>query len=214
MTDDVLLENVADTLGRDKIEIELRVRSHINSGMLFIYGRTKPYWLKTNETISITGASSDYLQDLRSNFPDFMRLRMLRVSGSSDDKDGILEPFSEGRFRREYPDDTDTGTPERYIVLDRNTIQLHPRPNASLTLNVSYWYRPEFQTITDMPEEWHHVIMHYVLMMFDPEKWTSLFWSSLKDIIEEAKFSDDEDIEILQEGMITIIRDTSDDLYR
>jgi len=206
MTEQELLEGVATITKQNKDLIEKRVQIFTKSGQLYIYSKTHPYWIKSNN--SFTTASGDYQINLRDKFSDFMRLRFMWTSN------GRLAQWGENSFHRDFADDTATGEPNKYTNLDKNTVQLHPRADGVYTINVSYYYLPSFETMSETPEEWHHVLFHYVLMMFDPETWRAVFYDSLKDIVNEARFGEEEDIDIVPDSLDFSVYDVADDLRR
>jgi hypothetical protein len=206
MTDPELLETVASVLGKTKTLIRKQVGLYKKNGMLYIYGKTMFFWIREQETISLT--SGDYLIDVRDKFDDFMRVRFMWTSN------GLLESVPEDRFRRNFPDDTGTGEPNKYMFVSPHVFQLHPRSSGSFTLNCSYYYKPRFDSIRDMPEEWHHVIMNYILMMFDVDKYGSIFYDSLRSLVDNAKPSVEEDFEFLPEDLQAEIPNQQDTLKR
>jgi len=206
MTDPELLETVASILGKTKTLIEKQVELYKKNGMMYIYGKTMFFWIREQETISLT--AGDYLIDVRDEFDDFMRIRFMWTSN------GPLKSIPEDRFRRNYPDDTGTGEPNKYFFVSPFVFQVHPRADDSYTLNCSYYYKPRFDSIRDIPEEWHHVILNYILMMFNIDKYGSVFYDSLKSLVDNAKPTVEEDFEFLPEDLQAWIPSQQDILKR
>jgi hypothetical protein len=212
MTDTELLDTVSGIVGVStstagfKPKVELLVKN----GLRYLYGKTRPYWIKISDTIALV--NGDYIVDLADKFDDYMTLNFMYITGYEP-----LTPKTELMFRVEYPDDTVTGVPHTYTPLGENKFQLYPRVESVCTLNVKYQYRPSFDTITIIPEEWRHVILHYVLMMYSAEMaktYGSIFFDSLKDIITMAKQSVEDDYDIIPDAIQNTIPATVGNLTR
>ena len=57
-------------------------------------------------------------------------------------------------IREAYPVSTVTGVPKYYAVFDETTIIVAPTPNASFTVELHYFYKPESITVSSTGTSW------------------------------------------------------------
>lgn len=206
MTDKDQLEQIASLLKVTSEQIDAKVRVHRRGAISKLYARTKPFWIKARADLSLS--ENDYLINLRNEFPDIWQLRYLKTG--VDQGAARLEFMSEGRFMKQYPDDTATGVPRICIPLDANYIQLYPRLNADMTLYASYYWQPALNTIDGIPEIWQDHITDYIVAMLWPDttqKVTLLqLWSKgLDDAAAMAKPIVEDDIDIESDPLTATI---------
>lgn len=205
MTDKQFNQSIAKTLKIDLDLIKSDIEVHRKSGIGKLYARTKPYWVKSKpEDTELPLSTGDYLIDVKSEFPDLWQIRHIRST------EGKLEPMAEGKFRTDYPDDSKPGVPTIYVPLDFNTIQLYPRTDTDRSIFISYFWMPNQDTITEIPDQWQHVVQDYVLAMMwpDPDKKPTMlrfFEHGLKDVAAMAKPITEDDIDIIPNPLSVFI---------
>jgi hypothetical protein len=208
MTDQQLVEFVAAQTGLNPSKIDLVVAQHRFVAMSAIFSATLPYWLKTDGTVSLV--ANDYLIDLKSNFGDFWKLKSINIVGCRP-----MACYSDTRFRTEFPDSTLTGQPFAYMVKTRNSIQVFYRCDGAYTAEVSYYYKPSFDSISDLPDEWHYVVLAYCLAMMLPEKFDiQNFYRGLTQIGNNAALTLEDDSEFIPQEIESIIPQTMNGLSR
>lgn len=186
ITDDQLLKNVANLLGVDSALIRSEVQIYKAQAIAKLFARTKPWWIKSREQWEI--GVGEYLLEPKIRFPDFWQLRNIRPSATAD----RMEIMSEGRFLKQFSDDSIAGTPSICIALDAENLQIYPRPSTTLTLYLGYFYSPKHDTISSVREQWQHVIQDYVLAMMWPDTnqrvdMLRFFLKGLEDVANMAK---------------------------
>lgn len=202
MIDDQFNQSIAKILKMDLDLIKSDIEVHRKSGIGKLYARTKPYWIKSRVELPLS--TGDYLIDVKSEFPDLWQIRHIRSS------EGKLEPMAEGKFREDYPDDSLPGVPTIYVPLDFNFVQFYPRSDTDRTLFISYFWIPSYDTITEIPDAWQHVVQDYVLAMMWPDpdqriKMLGFFERGLQDIAAMAKPITEDDIDIQQDPLAVVI---------
>jgi hypothetical protein len=72
---------------------------------------------------------------------DWEATRYVQLIDSNDDRTYLIQ--KDISFMNEYaPDRTDTATPKFYAMWDQDTHYLAPTPNAALTVELAYTYKP------------------------------------------------------------------------
>lgn len=192
LSDNLLLESVADILGRDKSKIKKKVIRLRRRAMEIIHSKADFWWTRTGDSIALV--AGNYQLDLRGYFPDFKRLSLLWTTS------GMIDWMSEEEFRNLFPDDTASGVPVRYFHHEEDLIQIHPRNDTTRTIYITYVYLPKFNTIANMPSQWHHVVESFILAGFEKKdefKYRNLFRDGLKEMVASAKPSQGEQGKIL-----------------
>lgn len=209
MTDTELLTIVAELMGVNSSIIKQKFDIHRHSAISRIYAKTKPFWIKTSGQIALT-ATSDKVIDLKAWFPDIWQLRFLYT------EDGRLDYKPEEIFRQNYSTNpADVGGLSVYTTLGNYEIELYPPPNETKILYANYFYKPSFDTISSIPDEWHYAIQDYILAMMLPKQYTlELFLDGLKDIKEMARPSIEQDFEFEQSAMQAVINSAQVSLSR
>jgi hypothetical protein len=190
MTDQELIDNVGLILKVSSANIMAQVNFHKTQAIAKLYAKTKPFWIRVRKSLSL--AIGDYLINMRDQFSDYWQLRHAKISGYEP-----MDIMSEGKFDSTYPDDSTVGHPTIVVPLDDFQVQFYPRASTAVDVTISYFYRPNMNSLSDIPEEWHFVIQDYVLAMIWPDttqKMTMLkfFYDGLADIGANAKsFADD-----------------------
>lgn len=209
MTDAQFNGSIANVLNMDIDLIKSEVELHRKAGVGKLYARTKPYWIKSRAELSLS--TGDYLIDIKDEFSDLWQIRHIRST------EGKLQPMAEGKFREDYPNDSITGVPTIYVPLDFNFVQFYPRTDTDRTLYVSYFWSPNLDTITQVPDEWQHVVQDYVLAMMWQEadqraKMLGLWERGLQDVAAMAKPITEDDIDIIPDPMaVPIYSDMQDE---
>ena len=165
MTDEELLSNVAKILKLNPVLIKPELETHKSNAVAKLYQATLPFWIKTRQPLSLTGAAGDYLINMQSQFPNYWQLRKAQVVGYKP-----MDILSEGKFGELYPDDTIGGIPSIAVALDNYDVQFYPRPNVAVTIVISYFYSPGLQTITEIPSLWQYIIQDFILAMMWPDQ--------------------------------------------
>jgi hypothetical protein len=204
ITDDELLTEIAKIVGVTKEKIKSEVNYHKANGIAKLFAKTKPFWIKSRGELDLS--AGDYLINLKEYFPDIWQLRHIRSEY------GRLQIMSEGRFIKQFEDDTVTGTPNICIPLDADYIQLYPRLDADLTHYASYFYSPDRTTITSVKEEWQFVVRDYVLAMMTPDKEQMVallgyFQKGLESVMVMAKPITDDSIDIESNSIVATMSD-------
>lgn len=202
MTDKQFNQSIAKVLGVNVDLIKSDIEVHRKSGIGKLYARTKPFWIKSRVELALS--TTDYLIDIKQEFPDLWQIRHIRSS------EGKLQPMAEGKFREDYPDDSIPGVPSIYVPLDFNFVQFYPRTDTDRTLFISYFWTPSHDTITEIPDQWQHVVQDYVLAMMwpDPDKKVTMlgyFERGLQDVAAMAKPITEDDIDILPDPLAVVI---------
>lgn len=210
MTDEEFLDSIASELGQDKFSIQEKVRHYKERGLRTIGRKLFWYWFKENE--SFTLSAEDHTVDLAGEFEDIYIPKFFwTTSGAVNSED-----WPEKRFRREYPNPTDTGTPIIAVWLTGHTWRFHPIPESDTTIYVSYYYMPDNTSIDDLHEKFVDVLEYYVLMCFETEgnKYQKLYYESLNEMIADAKPSEDWTPEMLWGESQENVRDVQSGLER
>ena len=195
MTDQDLLDIISELMGVTSAEIEGKVNIHKRSAISRIYARTKPYWVRSAASISLSANAKTV--DLRTHIPDIWQLRFLYTT------QGRLDWISEEIFRAKYARNTgDSGVPQKYTTLDNYNIELWPIVNSAMTLYANVYFRPDFNSIASLPEEWQFVAQDYVQAMMMPKQFPiQLFIDGLNDLKAMVRPAIEEDFEFEQSAI-------------
>jgi len=164
MTNDEFVGAVAKLQGTVASNIKKKVHTLIELAMADIHSLVPGFWTKVNETFTLGTSGTDaYLVNLKDEFSDFWSLRMLWTAN------GMIDHINEKQLRLRNPDlSVDTsGIPSKYFFREKHLIELWPRNTTSRTVSVSYRYKPAFDDIEVVPEEWRFVVFYYVMGLFE-----------------------------------------------
>ena len=189
MSDQELLETVAELLGLPVEDIVDKVDTHKRSAISRVYAKTRPYWLRNGKALVLS--AGDKVINLQAKFSDFWQLRFFYTA---DGTPVTYEP--EELFRAAHGSNAgDNGNVSEYTTPSQYEVEFYP-PSIGETIYTSFWMRPALGTIADIPEEWHYVIQDYIMAMMKPGSYPmSLFIDGLKDIGSMARPSVEESTE-------------------
>ena len=167
------------------------------------------YWRKSISSFTLDSGTST--KNLKVVFSDLFKVRFMWTEY------GKLEMWSEEKYRQEYPNGMtglNGGAPSIYVPLNDLTFLFAPTPTAQTTVYISYYYTPSEFTLEYFPEEYHDVLVHYILSYFenipgqntDRHYWR-LFKEDLAMMVENAKQSVEQDIDIQMPDLIALIGD-------
>lgn len=205
MTNTELVEAVAILQGTTTSNIKKKVNTLIKLAMADIYSLVPGFWTRVNETFTLGTSGTDaYLVNLKNEFSDFSVLRFLWTT------DGMIDPISEKQLRLRSPDLSVSafGRPYKYFFREKHLIELWPRNTSSRTIHVSYRYKPAFDDIEVLPNEWSFVPFYYIMGLFegkDDNYYKNKFENALRRMQNFAKESEEDHAVIISDGQDDII---------
>lgn len=205
MTNKEIAEAVAVLRNVQADKVEAQVKTLITLGLQDLHSAVPAFWTKVNESFTLGTSGTDaYLVDLKEEFTDFRELRMLWID------EGSIDYINEKKFRNQNPDPTLSalGYPTKYFFRAKSLIELWPHNTTSRTVYISYYYKPKFDNIEVLPEEWTFVIFYYVMGLFegkDEDYFKGKYADGLRRMEMFAKESEEEFTEIIGDGSDEII---------
>lgn len=200
MTNTELIEAVATLQGTTVSLIKKKVNTLLRVAMTDIHSLVPGFWTRVNETFTLGTSGTDaYLVDLKDEFPDFWSLRFLWTT------DGMIDPISEKQLRLRNPDLSVSafGRPYNYFFREKHLIELWPRNTSSRTISISYRYKPAFDDIEVLPDEWSFVPFYYIMGLYenkDEDYYKGKFESALGRMQNFAKESEEDHAVIISDG--------------
>jgi hypothetical protein len=193
MTDQDLLDIMAELTGESATIIEQKVNIHKRSAISRIYAKTKPFWIKSSGQIDLT--ANQKVIDLKDVFPDIWQLRFLYTTA------GRLDYLPEEQFRNFYGRNTAySGLPGQFTTLSNYEVEIRPVSPSPATIYANYFFKPDMGTITSLPDEWQFVVLDYVMAMMLPKTYTmGAFLDGLNDVKNLARPSIEADVEFEQD---------------
>jgi hypothetical protein len=214
MNNNEVAEAVAVLTGAVADKIKGQVRTLIKLALADIHSLVPGFWTKINETFTLGTSGTDaYLVDLKAEFPDFWSLRFLWTT------DGPINYITEKKFHNEVPNPSEeaTGVPNRYFFREKSLIELFPRNSSSRTIYISYRYKPKFDDISDLPEEWHFVPFYYIMGLFEgfeKDYFKRKYADGLNRMMNFAREAEEAFAEIMGDGQDEIIYDDGMEVSR
>jgi hypothetical protein len=196
-------------VNRSPDEIRMTVQALTEMGIRRIQRHAPWYWRKSVSSFTLSADTAT--KDLKAVFDDLSKVRFMWT------RYGKLDMWSEEKYRNEYPNGMSGSgdcAPSIYVPLNNLTFLFAPTPSADTTIYISYYYIPPEFTLDYFPEQYHDVLVHYILSYFetvpgqptDRHYWR-LFERDLALMVEDAKQSAEQDIDIQMPEMISLIGD-------
>lgn len=173
------------------------IRAQVNAlkkmAIMEIRAEVPDFWGRVTDSFTLPANTEEI--DMLDYFDNYDYVKYLWTD------EQMLEEKTEPEFITEYPDGIQqTGKPTIYIPKGGKLIKFAPYNTVATTINITYMTLSNNDSLSEIPERWHHVPLYHVLSFYDkPEvlRYSAKYRDALKTMKNLAKESENQEIKLI-----------------